>query len=554
MADKIAFVAYETPLSPGGGIAAVMGRFPAVMRRVAGRETVVIAPFHHRIGKVAALDAPAIGEVRVGPQARRVRIRLFTDPGGIPWYLLEAEDKAFFAGFPHPYRLADDPAENGRLLLRDSLLFGAAAAETLGLIGHAAQWLVHLLDWEAATAALALDGQRAFLTLHNSYDSGVCDADLLAVGIDPARSRGATILQRAIPLVRKPIFTVSKQFALDLTEDVLQTQLMAGHLQDLLRGQLVGVDNGAFASLLVDEGCLAWAAEGDYGPLASWKLEHRRAALAALDAHCATDEAPIWGDRQRFSRDLSAPWFIMAGRDDSRQKGYDLAAIAVEEFLARGGDARFVFFPIPGDEGLEGLAFLQALAERFPCQVLALPFVWREGFLATLRGATFGLMPSLYEPFGMANEFYLMGAVGVGRATGGIVQQIVPWAGAASFSHAAAWRARRWHPDDAAPTGLLYREPDGIPSAAEDLRRINAADYRLDDPGRSRLAQRRPLALYRAMADATRGAIEDAAGLWRRRPDLCQRMLVAGIEHIRRSFTWERTAEEYLAAANLAQA
>ena len=548
MGRKLAFVTYETPFAPGGGIAAVMERFPAVMRRVGGLETIILTPFHHRIRETAKLETSPAGELRIGPDARRVRIRLLTGRHGLPWYLLEAEDKEFFAGFPHPYRVAEDPEENGRRLTRDSLLFGAAAAAALDAIDPNADWVPLLQDWEAATTALALRGpRRPFLTLHNSYDSGVSDADLRAVGIDPSRSKGATVLQRAIPLAASPVFTVSRQFALDLTEDVLQTELMADHLQGLLRDRLVGVDNGPFAVLSVDEERLSAARRGNHEPLARWKLENRRKALKALDAHHATGGRPVWGDRRRFDRDEAACWFVMAGRDDPRQKGYDVAALAIEQFLGSSEDAaRFIFFPIPGDEGLEGLGFLQALAERFPERVLALPSVWREGFLATLLGASFGLMPSFYEPFGMANEFYLMGAVGVGRATGGIVEQIVPLQGVPSFSPAAARRARRWHPQGTPPTGLLFREPDGLPSAAADLRGINAASYSLSDPARGRAAERRSYALYHAMAQATRAAIGDAARLWHSDPALYYQMLVGGIEHIRHSFSWERAAREYL--------
>jgi hypothetical protein len=70
----------------------------------------------------------------------------------------------------------------------------------------------------------------------------------------------------------------------------------------------------------------------------------------------------------------------MAGRDDPRQKGYDVAAAAVEDYLTlnqrKPECAQFLFFPIPGDEGLAGLGFLRELADRFPEHVLAFPFIW----------------------------------------------------------------------------------------------------------------------------------------------------------------------------------
>ena len=124
----------------------------------------------------------------------------------------------------------------------------------------------------------------------------------------------------------------------------------------------------------------------------------------------------------------------------------------------------FLFFPpIQGDEGLPGLEFLRELACRFPEDVLAFPFIWIAGFTAALQAAAFGLMPSLYEPFGMANEFYLTGAcVGVGRATGGNIEQIVPLRAGASFSRAVSVRANPHHSLSAHPTGILFRESDNI--------------------------------------------------------------------------------------------
>ena len=172
---------------------------------------------------------------------------------------------------------------------------------------------------------------------------------------------------------------------------------------------------------------------------------------------------------------------MLAGRDDPRQKGYDVAAAAAAAFLQTPGNdtkAQFLFFPIPGDEGREGLLFLRELADAYPANVLVLPFLFREGYVPALQGGAFGVMPSFCEPFGMANEFHLNGAVGVGRATGGLIQQIVPLRSVPSFTASVERRSSRWHAASAAATGLLYREPDDLPDIVEDWRAFNAAGYR----------------------------------------------------------------------------
>jgi glycosyltransferase involved in cell wall biosynthesis len=276
---------------------------------------------------------------------------------------------------------------------------------------------------------------------------------------------------------------------------------MAGHLPELLSDSLLGVNNGPFVDMDIDVKALQSAANGDYQAMTKWKADKRSQALKALGNLIPSEEEPVWGDLKKFDRDDDACWFVMAGRDDSRQKGYDTAASSIQRFLGAGGDARFFFFPIPGDEGRAGLGFLKRLAEQFPESVLVFPFRWQDGFMATLQGSAFGVMPSLYEPFGMVSEFYLKGTLGIGRASGGIIQQIVPLGSASCYSRAAHTRAAEWHGASAAPTGILFRERDGIRTAVDDWKMINKAAYDINYPDNDRVNQREQFNLFRAMAD-----------------------------------------------------
>jgi glycogen synthase len=539
---KIAFVTYETPFAPAGGIAAVMGRLPEQVGRASGVETVVLTPFHHGIPKTADLPVERVAKLAFGgkhPQHAEL-LRHRERPA---FHFIRHEDVSVFAGAPHPYRLAPE------VLVRDALAFGAAVITALDQLDAESEWALLLQDWEAATAALAIPAKRgdkkarfhAFLTMHNSYDSAAGDDVVTALGL-PAL-RGHTILQRALAVVKPPVFTVSEQYALDLTADHLQARIMADHLQGALRRRVVGVNNGPFIDLKVDANAFAQALSGDFGALGRWKAEHRARALEALDRHAPAPQQPVWGDRAKFDRDPDACWIVMAGRDDPRQKGYDVAALGIREFLEAGGDARFFFFPVPGDEDLAGLEFLRRLAADHPEKVLVFPFIWIAGFAATLAGASFGLMPSFYEPFGMANEFYLQGTIGIGRATGGIAQQIVPLRSAASFSLAAQSVADRWHSSSSAPTGLLYRERVSRDAEEKGWTTINGGEYEI---GTGRLETRARTELFRSMARELRLALEDAARLHRGQRHLYDRMLVRGILHVQQSFSWERAAEEYV--------
>jgi glycogen synthase len=550
MPQRIAFVTYETPFAPCGGIAAVMSRLPRAVCKAAGVQTAVITPFHHRIPKTTNLDLDEIARGSVDYEGGKLGfsvLELVTDE--ISWFFIRPEREDFFAGSPHPFRVAETPEETGRTLLRGSLVFGSAVAEALGLVDPSADWTLFLQDWEAATAALALAGRegkhRSFLTLHNSYDNGVTDQELTAYGIHTQRCPGDTVLQRALACVEKPVFTVSDQFARDFTEETLQCRIMAPHLQTSLEGRLVGVDNGPFVDRVVPEDVMKEAREGNYTSLGEWKASRRSAAQAALKVLTPTEDRPVWGETRKFEGDRKV-WFVFAGRDDSRQKGYDVAARALQLFLGEGGKACFLFFPIPGDEGRQGLGFLKELAENHPESVLVLPFIFREGFHAALQGATYGVMPSLYEPFGMANEFYLNGTVGIGRATGGIVQQIIPLRSARCFTPAVEGRIRSRYRPEAQPTGFLYRERDGVPSEEDDWRAINRAAYRTDGGRPDRLTERQGYPLFAAMAEALYMAIADAVRLFLDTPDLYDSLLTRGIDHIQKQFSWERAAREYL--------
>lgn len=550
MSVRIAFVSYETPYAPCGGIAAVMARLPIHVARASGLPVAVITPFHHRIDKTSTLPAEPAGSFTLSQGGRVLRVDLLRhEEEGSSWIFVRVHDLRFFAGRRHPYDVAASTGEAENVLLRDSLLFGTAAARALEVLDPTARWVLLLQDWEAATTALALAGKEqrhlCYLTLHNSYDSPASNWDLLLSGMNPDACPGETVLDRALNRIEWPVFTVSEPFSLELTEDPLQAEILAPHLKDRLRTRIVGVNNGPFADLAVPEQIVAEGTCGKIGPLLKWKEAGRKEFLKALDSLAPGFQGPLWGDPSRFRRD-QAPWFVLAGRDDARQKGYDVAVEAASLVLEQGADARFLFFPIPGDEGLEGLGFLKDFAERFPEKVLAMPFRFREGYFAALRGAAFGVMPSLYEPFGMANEFYLNGAAGIGRATGGILLQIVPLRGAASFSRAVELRSSRWHAPSAVPTGILYREPDDLPDALADWRAIHEDSCGGGNRSRGRLERRRGLRLFRAMADELRMAFFDGIRLFAQTPDLYCAMLAEGIQHIRRCLSWERTAREYL--------
>jgi glycogen synthase len=546
MERRIALISYETPYAPCGGIASVMGCLPESLQKAAKVETIVVSPFHNKIPKTSKIEPQMenAGSLKIRLDGDEIPVQLMRFGMNPQLVFLKPEDDRIFSGGPHPYHL---PPE---MLLRDSLFFGAAASAALEKLDPGVHWQILMQDWEAATTALAsIENNRKhdlFLTMHNSYDANATAENLGSVDIDASRFFGGTILQRVLPVIQWPVFTVSSEFARDLIEDDLQSRIMAPHLTHMLRPRLVGIDNGPFLKIQMDEPIFEQMARSNFGAFRQWKTKRRTLALKAIEAHHPEPEKPVWGDLSAFNK-ADSVWFVMAGRDDSRQKGYDAAAKAVELLLESGLEAQFLFFPVPGDEELDGLRFLRNLAAAHPANVLAMPFIFKEGFQAALQGADFGMMPSFYEPFGMANEFYLNGTPGIGRATGGIIQQIIPFRAGASFSRAVRDRADRWHSSSSSPSGILFRERNGIPSAIGDWNKINDAEYELPD----RLNSRFQLPLFVEMVRELQCAILDAIKLREQFPDSYCRMAYNGINHILQTFSWEKSAQEYSRYLNI---
>jgi len=510
--DKhIAFITYETPFAPGGGIAAVMAYLPRAIQSVSQIPTFVITPFHINNKKTYLLESEmdSVGRVQIEFNSTPIQfeIKIFQDE--ISWVFLKPDEMEsstypFFSGRRHPYDVPATDTSGLSILLRDSLIFGKTASLALRELCPTSNWTILLQDWEAATFAISdavspdhKKNKNTYLTLHNSYDSGLNPEIMAASGLENLPHPGSTVLESVLPLVQDPIFTVSDQFALDLTQEPAQAKIMIPHIVDKLGPRLKGVNNGPFINRQIPDDVFQAGIEGDLKPLAAWKKERRKQAMKIIRNFTPTEDEPVWGDNRAFGS-LELPWFVMAGRDDTRQKGYEVACLAIDNYLEHDGQACFIFLPIPGDEGLRGLEFIHQMAKKYPARVICFPFMFREAYLPIMQGASFGMMPSYYEPFGMANEFFLNGVSCIGRATGGIIQQIVPYQDSNAFNKAVARKAKRWHKSGSRPSGYLFREDEEISNLIDDWEAINAADYSTINSGENRLDNRKRLSLVRS--------------------------------------------------------
>lgn len=547
---RIAVITYESRHAPSGGIAAVIRSLPVALQQVSGQPVLVISPFHWKImaGRDVVLQWVREIEVDYNSQKERIEIWKVANEYGCSggesetsFWFLKAQNPCFFSGYPHPYAL---PVED---LRRDSWFFGSACAVALETEPNSGLWKVMMQDWETATAVsfLKQDRYKCFLTLHNCYDF----------------PRGS-VLDWTLHMenLKWPIFTVSEQYAEDLRNDPFQRDVMASHLQDIwigvnncgLSNRLVGVNNGTF--LKRDPSVCR-------GKLLQAKDVHKTAVLEALEKGLDMRNVPEkprkeWGDARVFAKKASeagkggrarrSPWFIMAGRDDPRQKGYDVACLAIRAYIEAGGDGQFIFAPMPGDGGLEWLDCLVKLTQDHPDKVLFLPYRLCPDIYPHIMGAcVFGLMPSIYEPFGMANEFYAVGLMGIARATGGLVQQIVPVRDAGLLSEAALWMVDRWHSkDEDKPTGILYREPESL-WTRERWAAFARADVGMR--GQDIIHTRQwDNPLYQGMIEGLKKAMDVGCRLYQDRPDEYVDMVVRGADDLEKNFSWKTSAQRYL--------
>jgi glycosyltransferase involved in cell wall biosynthesis len=303
-------------------------------------------------------------------------------------------------------------------------------------------------------------------------------------------------------------------------------QHFAPHLQDIFRMQtVVGIDNPLFgeAKPAFSERAIAQARAGNSAPILSEKRSLRTRMLHALAEYrdermFGTLDGGQGKPLDRLPEEI--PLFMMFGRLDPGQKGFDLLARAIEA-VPRGA-ARFVLTPIDSGAVTPWLEDVRALAHARAGDVAVYPFRMRTGYAETQAGASFAVMPSLYEPFGAATEAYLRGTPVVARATGGLTSQVADY--------------RR---DRDRATGILFRErlplTPGWPSLLQAATPV----------------ERVALPLYGFLVESLADALEEAIELWRSKPGDYGRML-ANLHSKAASFSRERAAKAYTALYELA--
>lgn len=572
----IIFASFETEFSSHGGLGAVMKLLP---KEIGSKHCAVLAPLFHNLipleklkhdKNIKKVETLFTFHVLVRGLAYPVDLLEITNRNSLRHFFLSSP--SFFQTPCNPYLNPCSPAlpldpyrnpNNSEKLAEDALFFSIATPLALVELVKAGkiqddELVIHMQDWETASIARAfritrtapaIESVRCVLTIHNPYDKPlslinsplVCDfAAHLGFKLNQS------ILQQVIPLLDAPVSTVSASFAHELRNEVLYTQVFCPHLQPAFKEKgLVGIDNGIFgaATLPFTPEAFVRAGKGDYTLLLEEKHQSRRQLAQVLDEY--QNDVTRWGGPLDLS-DTSKPVFFLFGRDDPRQKGFDVMVEAIR--MLPPGHACYIFAVMPGDEGLPGLAFLQQLAEERPDEVCALPArVAKPLFEAIRKGSSFLVMGSMYEPFGAANEGYLSGMPVIARATGGLIQQVAPHAecmqNEALLSLYGRQLARLYHSAGDKPTGILYREHVDFADEVEGWRELVDCGYWDQNPKGDRIEGRKHILLFRRMALSAATALQMAMRVYAD-PDQYGTMIVNGWDMLE-NFKWSRAIDSY---------
>jgi glycogen synthase len=198
----------------------------------------------------------------------------------------------------------------------------------------------------------------------------------------------------------------------------------------------------------------------------------------------------------------------MSGRLDPFQKGFDILLRAVEKFAK--DEIKVVLTPLPIKDS--DLDYFRKVASKCKGNVTVFPIRMEKGYQELQTGSTFGVMPSIYEPFGAAVEYMVNGTVNITRKTGGLVTQI---------QHK--------------KNGLLYRESPKF-YTLDNIKAFARANDTVQKRGRN--------PWVKSMADELYKAIKEAIDIYQNHADDYYRLIIEGFKQAR-TFTWQRAAQAY---------
>jgi glycogen synthase len=533
----VALMAFENEYASLGGLAVVTRYLPRVLKQ-SGARVVFFTPFH--INNKAIREAAAAGHfaeifrsvATITGVSREVTC--YQDStADISSYFVKID--GLFDAEEDPYHYSD-PVN----LLFDSLGFCAAVPLICAGIGLTKDIMFHGHDWECAAIAYTcrraicdgvLHSAKSVLTLHNSYDAPFpAETALCYCG---KKIDAHTVLQAFLPLLSGPLTSVSTPFAHELCNDPLQRGVFTGHLQKVFgQNPPIGIENGVFGDKALSffgtdpvEKTMLTPAK-ILAQKEKWHTEFRSIVSEYRDNR-------IIGNLTFPQTKSRVPVFFMSGRFDILQKGFDTLFWAFQR-LPR-GSAKLLFSPTltMGSEKNSDMAFFVDMVQRCKGDIALWPFRIKQQEYATIvRGASFLVMPSLYEPFGSATEGIASGTPVIARATGGLWVQVEsahpvtpPQFYGSVLSRSPA--------DPRDVTGILYREEYPLASSEIEWARLCALP----------VSRRERSPLFESIVQAAHTALENAVELYKDRAAYSS-MITCGLNSLE-TFDWNFAIAKY---------
>jgi starch synthase len=409
---KILYVTSElAPLVSTGGLAEVAAALPRALR-ARGHDVRVALPCYRQIPAAVLGEQYCMVVAELGGKAVHGAMRASVMPGtDIPLYLIEHEG---YFGRQAPYGVgAYEFDDNGERFC----FFCQALFHGIRQTG----WMpdvIHCNDWHGAPIAIYLKTRYrrdpfwgrvpCLFTIHNLAHQGRYAVSRFgATGFDPALLAPGCLLfdgdmnfMRGAILFADTLSTVSPRYAKEIQTAEYGCGLdeILGARSADLYGVLNGVDYDVWNPATDPNIACPYSAESPLGKAECKAALQRRFDLPVRDV-------PLFGAVSRLY------W----------QKGFDFVLDAMDRMMAH--DAQLVVLG-SGDPWLEGQ--LSGCVHRYPGRVGV--FLGYDAALShqVVAGSDFFLMPSRYEPCGLAQMYSLAyGNLPIVRRTGGLADTVV---------------------------------------------------------------------------------------------------------------------------------
>ncbi|MFC3041732.1 glycogen synthase GlgA [Virgibacillus xinjiangensis] len=402
---NVLFVASEcTPFIKTGGLADVIGSLPKALKQYEQLDTRVILPLYDEIGQEwhGKMKHLASFDVQLGWRNQQTDVYLLKHEG-ITYYFI-ANDYYFTRKGIYGYY---DDGER-------FIYFSQAVIEALSHINFKPDTL-HAHDWQAGMAvALAritkpVEGMSTVFTIHNIQYQGVMPIGSFEDFFRLSREHIAGMEWNGmLNCLKSALFHADKVTTVSPTyAEEIQEEYYGEGLAPILRersNDVTGILNGIDPK--------------EYHPLTDPYLpvNYRTSRAKKKENKLALQKT------SGLPQDEEVPVYVMVSRL-VEQKGIHLIQHILEEFLEE--EIQFIVLGT-GEEEFEN--YFRWLADSYPDKAAAMLTFDEQASRLMYGGADFFLMPSKFEPCGLAQLIALQyKTVPIVRETGGLKDTVTPY-------------------------------------------------------------------------------------------------------------------------------